>query len=144
MEKICSVDGCERKQLAKGFCSKHYNRYLRHGDPYIVHPGGPPKKHGMCRTIEYNTWCNMIQRCYSKKHNSYHRYGGRGISICESWKNSFEAFLKDMGSKPFLKAQIDRINNDGNYKPSNCRWVTRKQNCQNRSNSIRKNNNVTE
>ena len=145
MEKICIVDGCENKQLARGFCSKHYNRYLRHGDPYIVYPKiGPPKKHGMCGTIEYNTWCNMIQRCCGKKHSSYHRYGGRGIIVCESWKNSFETFLKDMGSKPFLKAQIDRINNDGNYEPSNCRWVTSKENANNRSNSIRKNNNVTE
>ena len=88
------------------------------------------KKHGMEGTPTYNTWRCMKRRCYNKKNHNYHLYGGRGIKICERW-HTFENFYEDMGKKP-EGLQIDRTNNDGHYEPLNCRWVTPKQNSNNR------------
>jgi hypothetical protein len=73
----------------------------------------------------------MIQRCTNKNNKQYHGYGGRGIKVCDRWAKSFLSFLEDMGERPFKTAQIDRIDNDGNYEPNNCRWVTRKENVRN-------------
>ena len=87
----------------------------------------------MYETIEYKTWQAMKERCYNKNCRLYPRYGGRGITVCDRWKNSFIAFFKDMGYKPFPKAQIDRIDNNGNYEPGNCRWVLQAVNCRNSS-----------
>jgi len=83
---------------------------------------------------EYHVWYQMKQRCYYITHPYYSRYGGRGITICNEWRQDFCKFLKDMGVKPFKNAQIDRINNNGNYEPSNCRWVTNLENNHNRGN----------
>jgi hypothetical protein len=74
---------------------------------------------------EYAAWKNMKTRCYNENHNEYHRYGGRGITVCDRWRNSFEAFYADMGSRPSSFHSIDRRNNDGNYEPDNCRWATK-------------------
>lgn len=77
-------------------------------------------------------WHKMKNRCYNTNYHSYHRYGGRGITVCDRWLNSLDDFIKDMGNPPFDKAEIDRIDNDKGYSPSNCRWVTHKENCNNR------------
>lgn len=87
-------------------------------------------RHGHYNSPTYSSWRAMISRCSNPHRPNYHLYGGRGISVCESWK-SFPAFLQDMGLRPDGH-QIDRINVDGNYEPSNCRWVTPKQNSNNR------------
>jgi hypothetical protein len=86
------------------------------------------KKHGHAIlghiTPEYNIWNAMKHRCLNPRHKSYKNYGGRGIKICKRW-NSFINFLRDMGVRPNPKLSLDRINNNGNYCPSNCRWATR-------------------
>ena len=94
------------------------------------------KKHGFTSSVykppEYIAWGNMKQRCFNKNFVSYHRYGGRGITVCERWLNSFENFISDMGFRPAKGYSIDRINNDGNYEPSNCRWATKTEQLLNR------------
>lgn len=81
-------------------------------------------KHKATKTTEYYSWVNMKTRCYNRKCEDYKDYGGRGIAVCDKWRNDFVAFLEDMGKKPSKRHSIDRINTDGNYEPNNCRWGT--------------------
>jgi hypothetical protein len=87
-------------------------------------------KHGYEGTPTYNTWRCMLARCNSSKNHNFNLYGGRGIKVCERWFK-FENFLEDMGEKP-LGLQLDRTDNNGNYEPGNCKWVTPKENSNNR------------
>lgn len=104
--------GCAKADLIKAARTKH---------------GQAGTHKGKERTIEYSTWASMIRRCYNKKEDNYKYYGGRGIKVCKSWRESFEAFFNHVGIKPSSKHSIDRINNDGNYEPGNVRWATPKE-----------------
>lgn len=81
------------------------------------------RTHGMTRSPEYRSWRAMRSRCLDPNATGYERYGGRGIKVCERWRNSFEAFYADMGPRPSLDHSIDRVDSDGDYEPGNCRWV---------------------
>lgn len=90
---------------------------------------GNPTRHGNSRnghqTAEYRAWQAMIQRCTNPKNDNFEYYGGRGIKVCDRWRNSYADFLGDMGRRPSRRHSIDRKDNDGNYEKGNCRWATR-------------------
>jgi len=130
--RVCFIDGCDKKYYGKGYCKMHYQKYYTHGDANYK----PEGFHGMTNTSEYTTWAGIKQRCYNEKAKGYKNWGGRGITVCDRWKDSFINFLEDMGIKPDVKMQIDRINNEGNYEPSNCEWVTHTENCQNTRSTV--------
>lgn len=116
-------------------------RYLRDGDTRSC--GCLEKEtllnrntsHGLSGTSEYNIWKALKQRCYNPNELHYADYGGRGILICDRWLNSFENFIEDMGNKPSPTHSIDRIDNDGNYEPSNCKWSTKAEQGRNKRNN---------
>jgi len=93
------------------------------------------KTHGLTKTPEYKAWISIKSRCYASKTDSYMRYGGRGIRVCKRWLHSFEHFLEDIGERPNKSHSIDRINNDGDYAPDNCRWATTHEQNNNKSNT---------
>lgn len=90
-------------------------------------------RHGQSETREYATWTAMRERCSNPKANNYHLYGARGIRVCERW-DSFENFIADMGPRP-AGYSIERIDNDGNYEPSNCQWIPLSEQSRNRRRS---------
>lgn len=114
---------CKRGHIAKRFVTSHGCAECR-GEWELKNP-------------LYNTWNGMIHRCYDENHLQYCNYGGRGISVCEAWLDSetgYETFLRDMGKRPEGHT-LDRIDPDGNYEPTNCRWVDWDTQCRNKTNT---------
>ncbi len=111
--------GCMRKEL-------HSRRIITHGES----TGGKTTK-------EYRTWYGIILRCHNPSDKGYERYGKRGITVCDEWRNSYTAFLQFMGRAPTKKHSIDRINVYGNYEPGNVCWATAKWQAQNRRSSVK-------
>lgn len=95
------------------------------------------RTHGLRQIPEYKTWSNIKNRCLNINTPDYEYYGARGITVCKEWIDSFEAFYNDMGPRPSLKHSIDRINNDLGYYKENCRWATKKEQCNNQRSNVK-------
>ena len=125
----CHVADCDKPSKCHGYCAKHYTRFCRHGDPLVNLYKGV-KKHPL-----YGTWLAMKNRCYNPNSEDWPRYGGRGIRVCDRWRDDFCAFADDMGERPDGHT-IDRIDFNGDYCPENCRWITQTQQCRNKSTNV--------
>lgn len=124
MNNRCLVKGCSKDRgNRKTYCEAHYYRLRRTGS-LGKFPIEIREKHGKVKTIEYRAWSSMNGRCHNPDNKRWEYYGGRGITVCKSWRNSFSNFLADMGLKPKPNMSLDRRNTNGNYTPGNCRWAT--------------------
>jgi hypothetical protein len=129
-----TCDGCGREYLNNAFCSRECAKVFT-SKGMRLYNSVREKKEACDRDHPlYKTWQGMKNRCFSVSNRDYGNYGGRGIMVCDRWKASFHAFVQDMGPKPTKKHTIERLNNDGNYEPSNCCWATKAEQNRNKRN----------
>jgi hypothetical protein len=132
---LCRCDcGCERSVWGHSLVAKHastscgcYQRERcaeKNRRIFTKHGHNRSRKNGHKTSKEYRAWWGMISRCIYRSNQNYARYGGRGISVCDQWRHSFETFLSDVGPAPTPEHSLDRINCAGNYEPTNVRWAT--------------------
>lgn len=126
--RTISGDSLKRKTVVSCGCYKR-TRGLTRGSVEIDAGGN------RVSSKEYHAWENILQRCLNPKHQVYHRYGGRGITVCDRWRDSFDAFLEDMGKAPGREYTIGRKNNDDGYYKDNCRWELMRDQCFNKENT---------
>lgn len=112
-------------------CTKSCGCHAKRTAAKLLRGNTHKQTHGMTGTPEYQAWTKLKLRCYDPNNHKYKDYGARGISVCGEWRESFEAFFKDMGRRPSARHSIGRRNNDGDYEPNNCSWETSKQQMRN-------------
>lgn len=138
VDKTVNCDNCGKpcRKNSRNSKFKHHFCGVACLRIYRKENGGTRYKHGMSYAPEHRAWDKIKRRCYSENDNRYKNYGGRGIKMCERWKNSFESFYEDMGDRPSSEHSIDRIDVNGDYEPSNCRWATSTEQSRNKMNSL--------
>lgn len=132
-EKVIRNDSLKDGKTTSCGCVQ--KEWAETGDAKRTHGMDSSEKYGKKRTKVYQAWVGMKARCYSNRPKWIKNYQDRGITVCDRWKDSFENFLADMGEPPSPELSLDRIDNDGNYEPSNCRWTTAKVQANNRRSS---------
>ncbi len=120
---ICNVDECINKRTCWGFCNAHYLRLKRHG---TLSSTNIIRGDSAYHPLKY-TYKMMLQRCYNPNATQYKDYGGRGIKVCDRWncEGGFTSFVEDMGEKTDPSFTLDRVDVNGNYEPSNCKWSSK-------------------
>jgi hypothetical protein len=129
----CCIRDCEGKVRTTGFCNHHYSQWERYGHPLADELSHRRTGHCKANDKTYRSWVSMKKRCTDPNSIGWKNYGGRGITICERWQKVYLNFHEDMGECPDGYT-LDRIDNNGNYEPSNCKWSTQLEQSQNKRN----------